>query len=52
MSSGFFENENATKLAIENTQIRVFVYFPLDHFPKSKIDSEIRFEMRMSIFIF
>ena len=25
----------------ENTQIRVFVYFPLDHFPKSKIDSEI-----------
>ena len=36
----------------ENTQIRVFVYFPLDHFPKSKIDSKSRFEMRMSIFLF
>ena len=36
----------------ENTQIRVFVYFPFDHFPKSKIDSESRFEMRMSIFLF
>ena len=36
----------------ENTQIRVFVYFPFDHFPKAKIDSESRFEMRMSIFLF
>ena len=27
----------------EKTQIRVFVYFPFDHFPKSKIDSESRF---------
>ena len=36
----------------ENTQIRVFAYFQFDHFPKSKIDSESRFEMRMSIFLF
>ena len=36
----------------ENTQVRVFVYFPLDHFPKSKIDSKSRFEMRISIFLF
>ena len=33
-------------------QIRVFEYFLFDHFPKSKIDSERRFEMRMSIFLF
>ena len=31
----------------ENTQIRVFVYFP-----KSKIDFKSRFEMRMSVFLF
>ena len=36
----------------ENTQIHVFVYFQFDHLPKSKIDSESRFEMRMSIFLF
>ena len=36
----------------ENMQIHVFAYFPFDHFPKSKIDSESRFEMRMSIFLF
>ena len=35
-----------------NTQIRVFAYFQFDHFPKSKIDSESRFEMRMYIFLF
>ena len=34
----------------ENTQIRVLEYFQFDHFPK--IDSESRFEMRMSIFLF
>ena len=26
--------------------------FPFDHFPKSKIDSESRFEMRLSILLF
>ena len=36
----------------ENTRIRVYVYFQFDRFPKSKIDSESRFEMRMSIFQF
>ena len=36
----------------ENTQIYVFAYFQFDHFPKSKIDSKSRFEMRMSIFPF
>ena len=36
----------------ENTQIGVFAYFPCDHFPKSKIYSESRFKMRMSIFLF
>ena len=36
----------------ENTQIHVFAYFPFDHFPKSKIDFESRFEMRMYIFFF
>ena len=36
----------------ENTQIRVFAYFQFDHFPKSKIDSESIFEMRMSLFLF
>ena len=36
----------------ENMQIRVFAYFLFDHFPKSKIDSENRFEIRMSIFLF
>ena len=36
----------------KNTQIRIFAYFPFDHFPKSKIDSESRFKMKMSIFLF
>ena len=38
----------------ENTQIRVFVYFLFDHFPKSKIDFESRFEKNalISILIF
>ena len=36
----------------ENTQIRVFAYFQFDHFPKSKIDSESKFVMRMSILLF
>ena len=36
----------------ENIQIRVFAYFQFDHFPKLKIVSESRFEMRMSIFLF
>ena len=36
----------------ENTQIRVFAYFQFDHFPKLKIDSESKFEMRMYIFLF
>ena len=36
----------------ENTQIPVFFYFPFDHFPKSKIDFESRFEKRMHIFLF
>ena len=35
----------------ENTQIRIFAYFQFDHFPRSKIDFESRFEMRMSIFL-
>ena len=35
----------------ENTQMRVFTSFQFDHFPKSKIDFESRFEMRMSIFL-
>ena len=36
----------------ENTHIRVYVYFQFDRFPKSKINSESRFEMKMSIFQF
>ena len=36
----------------ENTRIRVHMYFQFDLFPKSKIDSESRFEMKMSIFQF
>ena len=36
----------------ENTQIRIFANFQLDHFPKLKIDSKSRFEKRMSIFPF
>ena len=32
--------------------IRIFAFFQFDHFPKSKIDFENRFEMRMSIFLF
>ena len=36
----------------ENTRIHVYVYFQFDRFLKSKIDSESRFEMRMSIFQF
>ena len=31
----------------ENTQIRVFSYFPFDHFLKSKFYSKSRFEMRI-----
>ena len=30
----------------------LFAYFQFDHFTKSKIDSESRFEMRMTIFLF
>ena len=37
---------------MENMQIHVLAYFPFDHFPKSKIYSESRFEKRMSIFLF
>ena len=36
----------------ENMQICIFAYFQFHHFPKSKIDIESRFEMRMSIFLF
>ena len=36
----------------ENTQIREFAYFQFDLFLKSKIDSESRFQIRMSIFLF
>ena len=36
----------------ENAQIRVFVYFQFDHFPKSEIDFKSRFEIRMSIYLF
>ena len=36
----------------ENTQTRVFAYFQFKHFPKSKIVSQSRSEMRMSIFQF
>ena len=36
----------------KNMQIPVFAYFQFDHLPKSKIGSESRFEMRMSIFLF
>ena len=35
----------------EYTQIRAFAYFQFDHFSKLKIDSESRFEMRLSIFL-
>ena len=33
-------------------QLSKLTYFQFDHFPMSKIDSESRFEMRMSIFLF
>ena len=33
-------------------QLAFLAYFQFDHFPKSKIDSETRFEIRMSIFLF
>ena len=36
----------------ENAQILVFAYFPFEHFPKSKIDSKSKFEMKMSIVLF
>ena len=36
----------------ENTRTHIFVYFQFDHFPKSKINSESRFEMKMSILLF
>ena len=49
-----FQNQFSTSKSgqTENTQICVFVYFPFDHFPKSKIDSESRFEKRIPIFLF
>ena len=34
------------------TVLHVFAYFQFDYFPKSKIDSESRFEKTMSIFLF
>ena len=36
----------------ENTQLRVFAYFLFDHFPKSKFDSNNRFEKRMPMYFF
>ena len=36
----------------ENTQISTFAYFQFDHFQKSKIETESRFKMKMSIFLF
>ena len=36
----------------ENVLINVFAYIQYDHFPKSKIDSQSRFEIRMSTFLF
>ena len=36
----------------QNMQIRVFAYFQFEPFPKLKIDSESRFEMKISIFLF
>ena len=33
-------------------KIHKYAYFQFDHFPKSKIDFESRFEKRMSIFLF
>ena len=49
-----FKNQVSTSESgqTENSRIRVYVYFQFDHFPKSKIDFESRFEMRMSIFLF
>ena len=49
-----FKNQFSTSGSgqTENTRIRVYVYFPFDHFPKSKIDFKNRFEMRRSIFLF
>ena len=48
-----FRLREVVKLKIlQNTQIREFAYFQFDHFPKSKINSERRFEMRMSILLF
>ena len=34
---------------MENPQVHAFADFPFDHFPKSKIDSESRFEEFWSI---
>ena len=36
----------------ENTQIRIFAYFSFDHFPKSKIYSKSRSQMRNATFLF
>ena len=39
----------------ENTPIKpigIIGVFQFDHFPKSEIDSESRFEMRMTMFLF
>ena len=49
-----FRNEFLTARSgqTENTQIHGFAYFQFDLFPKSKIDSESRFQMRMSILQF
>ena len=49
-----FKNQFSTSGSgqTENTHIRVYAYFQFDHFPKSKIDFESRFEMRMYIFQF
>ena len=33
-------------------RFKEWAYFHFDHFPKSKIDTESRLEMRMSIFVF
>ena len=52
LSESIFDFGKWSNRKYENTQIRVFAYFQFDHFPKSKIDSKSRFEMRISIFQF
>ena len=49
LSESFFD---LGKWSTENMQIRIFEYVQFDHFPKTKIDSESRFEMKMSILLF